>query len=90
MVQCVFYFRLKDATVRALENVETASEALKLWVAYCKHLGVDDEYHGRFKVRQPHNLIRPLYVTLSCRTSLMSPLCSIQVVSEVDVTVWFQ
>lgn len=72
-MQCVFYFRLKDATVRALENVETASEALKLWVAYCKHLGVDDEYHGRFKVR----------------TSLMSPLCSIKFVSEIDVAVWF-
>ncbi|CAM9240662.1 unnamed protein product [Ascophyllum nodosum] len=47
--QCVFYFRMKESTVRALENLETASEAVKLWVAYCQHMGVDDEYHGRFK-----------------------------------------
>lgn len=33
-----------------MEHLETASEGVRLWVAYCQHMGVDDEYHGRFKV----------------------------------------
>lgn len=36
--------------MRALENLGRASEAVRLWVKYCQHMGVDDEYHGRFKV----------------------------------------
>lgn len=49
--QCVFYFRIKDSTVRALENLESAAEGVRLWVAYCEHIGVDEDFHGRFKVR---------------------------------------
>lgn len=51
-MQCVYYYRIRDSTVRALENLEMATEGLRLWVQYCQHMGVDDEYHGRFKARK--------------------------------------
>ena len=49
--QCVLYFRLKASTARAMKNLDTASEGVRLWVSYCQHLGKEDDFHGRFKVR---------------------------------------
>lgn len=41
---------MKESTARAMEHLETATEGVRLWVAYCQHMGADDDYHGRFKV----------------------------------------
>lgn len=49
--QCVLYFRLKASTALAMKNLDTASEGVRLWVSYCKHVGLEDDFHGRFKVR---------------------------------------
>ncbi|CAN0039825.1 unnamed protein product [Discosporangium mesarthrocarpum] len=48
-IQCVFYFRISEATNQALHNLETASEAVKLWKYYCEGALVDDSVKGRFK-----------------------------------------
>lgn len=45
---------MKDSTARAMENLETASEGVRLWVTYCERVGVDDDFHGRFKVMHLH------------------------------------
>ena len=53
-VQCVLYFRMKDSTARAMEHLESASEGVRLWVTYCQRVGIDDDFHGRFKVKHHH------------------------------------
>lgn len=47
---------MKDSTARAIENLDTASEGVRLWVTYCERVGVDDDFHGRFKVRHSRAL----------------------------------
>ncbi|CAM9296448.1 unnamed protein product, partial [Sphacelaria rigidula] len=49
--QCVYYYRIKDSTVRALGNLDTATEGLRLWVEYCQRVGTDEVFQGRFKAR---------------------------------------
>lgn len=49
--QCVLYFRLKASTALAMKSLDTASEGVRLWVSYCQHVGKEDDFHGRFKVR---------------------------------------
>eukprot|EP00903_Cladosiphon_okamuranus_P019625 g18047.t1 len=64
--QCVLYFRVKDSTAKAMENLEAASEGIRLWVAYCQSIGLDD-YHGRFKciavIANSESLGLPSFVT---------------------------
>ena len=62
------YFRMKDSTARAMQHLETASEGVRLWVTYCQRVGVDDDFHGRFKVKIPCNVaqyrcVRVFWVT---------------------------
>eukprot|EP00752_Nemacystus_decipiens_P017569 g15744.t1 len=65
--QCVLYFRMKDSTARSMENLESASEGVRLWVEYCQHVGVDDDFHGRFKciavIANSESLGLPSFVT---------------------------
>ncbi|CAM9347104.1 unnamed protein product [Pylaiella littoralis] len=65
--QCVLYFRMKDSTARAIENLDTASEGVRLWVTYCERVGVDDDFHGRFKciavIANSESLGLPSFVT---------------------------
>ncbi|CAN0143548.1 unnamed protein product [Scytosiphon promiscuus] len=65
--QCVLYFRIKDSTARAMENLQTASEGVRLWVTYCQRIGQDDDFHGRFKciavIANSESLGLPSFVT---------------------------
>ncbi|CAM9272423.1 unnamed protein product, partial [Choristocarpus tenellus] len=49
-IQCVLYFRITKETIRALQDPESASEAIRLWLHYCQQAEVDDNVKGRFKV----------------------------------------
>ncbi|CAM9381701.1 unnamed protein product [Ectocarpus sp. 4 AP-2014] len=66
-VQCVMYFRMKESTARAMDNLATASEGLRLWVTYCQRVGVDDDFQGRFKciavIANSESLGLPSFIT---------------------------
>ncbi|CAM9866590.1 unnamed protein product, partial [Chrysoparadoxa australica] len=48
--QVVLYYRLTAASAQAYGSISTASEALKLWLEYCKKWEEDDTMKGRLKV----------------------------------------
>jgi hypothetical protein len=47
--QVVLYFRIRDETLESLKDLQTAREAVSLWVNWCNKWAEDDVFKGRLK-----------------------------------------